>query len=262
MFPTIELFGREIGYYPLMVLCGVFAIGIYVSVTSEKRKYDYTDAIIFLLIIVIGLMVGGHLLYALVNYKSFSVFGDIENINTPAKFFNALSLVLGGNVFYGGLIGSIIAGYILVRKNNEYKKYVDIIVVGVPLFHFFGRIGCFLGGCCFGIESKIGFIYKYNPIEIANGVRRFPVQLLEASFNLFLFFLLHYLLCKRKFENKLIYVYLTIYATGRFFLEFLRGDAYRGIWFSLSTSQIISILIILAIIVIHIRKAIFLRSSR
>ena len=262
MFPTIEFFGREIGSYSLMVLCGIFAIGIYAGITSKKYKYDYTDAIIFLLIITIGLMLGGHLLYALVNYKSFYVFGNIENINTPVKIFNALNLVLGGNVFYGGLIGSIIAGYILIRKNNEYKKYVDIIVTGVPLFHFFGRLGCFLGGCCFGIHSEIGFIYEHSLIEEANGVRRFPVQLLESFFNLSLFFLLHHLLNKKKFENKLIYVYLAIYATGRFFLEFLRGDEYRGIWFFLSTSQIISILIILIIIFNYIRRSVFLPSSR
>jgi len=46
-----------------------------------------------------------------------------------------------------------------------------------------------------------------------------------------------------------LYVYLVIYSVGRFFLEFLRGDVNRGMWLFLSTSQLISILIILAVLI-------------
>jgi len=85
----------------------------------------------------------------------------------------------------------------------------------------------------------------------ANGITRFPVQLLEAVFNFLLFLLLNYLFKIVQFKNKIIYIYLLIYATGRFFIEFLREDAYRGIWLYLSTSQIISILIIFFIIIMY-----------
>ena len=133
-------------------------------------------------------------------------------------------------------------------KNEKYRKYIDIVSLNIPLFHFFGRIGCFLGGCCFGIPCKIGCTYTMGPIEQANGIARFPAQLLEALFNLCLFFLLNYLYKKRKMENALLYVYLIIYAAGRFFIEFLRGDEYRGFLFGLSTSQIISILIFCSVV--------------
>ena len=244
MFPYFELLGRPIGLYPIMTLCGVFSAGIYACVLANKRKYDYVDLIIFILLIFVGLIIGSHLLYMAINYKEIiDVFKNINKINTFEKKLESIGSIFSGSVFYGGLIGSLLTGLILIRKNDKYRKYVDIVALNIPLFHFFGRIGCFLGGCCFGIPCKVGFTYTHNPIEQANGVMRFPVQLLEAFFNVCLFFLLNYLFKKRKMENALIYVYLVIYSTGRFFIEFLRGDAYRGFLFGLSTSQIISIII-------------------
>jgi phosphatidylglycerol:prolipoprotein diacylglycerol transferase len=250
MFPYFTLFGRDLGLYSLMILCGVFASGIYACVMAKKFEYDYSDLIIFLLFVSIGVIIGSHLLYAVVNYNNFIYFfGNIKRINTFGKLFNVLNYLFGGSVFYGGLFGGLITGYIVSKNNSKYRNFFDIGVTSIPLFHFFGRIGCFLGGCCYGIESKIGVIYTINPIVEANGVRRFPIQIVEAIFNIVLFFLLSRLLFHKKLKDKLIYVYLTIYAAGRFCIEFFRGDTYRGIWFSFSTSQIISILIILVLII-------------
>jgi phosphatidylglycerol:prolipoprotein diacylglycerol transferase len=249
MFPHIEIFGRDIGLYSIMTLFGIFTGGIHACMLADKRKYDYVDIIIFILFIFIGVVIGSRLLYAVVNYKNIVyMFENIGKIDTAGKFFNVLQHTFGGSVFYGGLIGGIIAGYVLIRKDNKKTMFIDIVAINIPLFHFFGRIGCFLGGCCYGIPSKIGLTYTNNPITEANGITRFPVQLLEALFNLLLFFLLNYFYNNGKFKNKLICLYLVMYAAGRFFIEFLRGDAYRGIWLFISTSQIISVLIILTVL--------------
>jgi phosphatidylglycerol:prolipoprotein diacylglycerol transferase len=82
-------------------------------------------------------------------------------------------------------------------------------------------------------------------VEAANGVRRFPIQLVEAGLNLLLFFLLWYLFKKEKLQQRLLYLYFLIYPIIRFTLEFFRGDSYRGFLFGLSTSQLISILLFL-----------------
>jgi phosphatidylglycerol:prolipoprotein diacylglycerol transferase len=250
MFPYFTLFGRDLGLYSLMVLCGIFSSGIYACVMAKKFGYDYSDLIIFLLFVSIGVIIGSHLLYTIVNYSSvIYVFENIKKINTFKRLLNVLNYLFGGSVFYGGLFGGLTAGYIISKHNWKYKNFFDIGITSVPLFHFFGRIGCFLGGCCYGIESHVGFIYTINPIVEANGVRRFPIQIVEAIFNITLFFLLSYLLQHKKTKEKFVYVYLGLYATGRFFIEFFRGDTYRGIWFSFSTSQIISILIILVLLI-------------
>jgi phosphatidylglycerol:prolipoprotein diacylglycerol transferase len=238
-----------------MALCGIFSAGIYACAIAKKRKNDYVEIVYFILFIFIGVFAGSHILYALVNYKEvIYVFKNIEKINTFENFQYALTITIGGSIFYGGLIGGLITGYIVIKKNKKYAEYIDIVAVNIPLFHCFARIGCFLGGCCFGVHSETGFTFTNCPIEEANGVSRFPVQLLEASFNLGLFFVLNHLLKKDKLKDRLIYAYLVIYAVGRFFIEYLRGDAYRGMWWFLSTSQMISILILLFVLITFILR--------
>jgi phosphatidylglycerol:prolipoprotein diacylglycerol transferase len=231
------------------MLAGIFAAGIYVCRLCTKNGHDDSDGINFLLLVSIGVFAGGHILYSIVNYHIvIHVVRNISNINSFKNFLSAVYLIWGGNVFYGGLLGGMLTAIIIFKKRPQYRYLLDFATPAIPLFHFFGRIGCFFAGCCFGIESSFGFTFHHSIIGEANGVSRFPVQLIEALFNILLFFLLNYLLKKKIFENKLICVYLVIYATGRFFLEFLRGDAYRGIWLFLSTSQIISILIVFTVI--------------
>jgi phosphatidylglycerol:prolipoprotein diacylglycerol transferase len=249
MFPFVTIIGRTVGMYQIAVLAGIFAAGIYVCRLCAKNGHDDSDGINFLLLTSLGVFVGGRILYSIVNYRIFIyVVKNISNINSIKDFLSAVYLIWGGNVFYGGLLGGMLAAIIIFKKRPQYRYLTDFVTPAIPLLHSFGRIGCFLTGCCFGIESPFGFTFRHSIIGEANGVSRFPVQLIEASFNILLFFLLNYLLKKKTFENKLICVYLVIYATGRFFLEFLRGDAYRGIWLFLSTSQIISISIVLTVI--------------
>ena len=257
MLPNIEFLGNVFSYYQIALLFGIFAAGIHGCVIAHKNKLDYSEFIILALFIFLGVFLGCPILYAIVNYKNIiNVIQNINRIDSFQMFASAMIFIFGGTVFYGGLIGGLTAGFITIKKNNIYRRYLDIVAVNIPLFHAFGRIGCFLTGCCYGIESRIGFTYNHSLVESANGVNRFPVQLLEASFNLLLFFVLKYLYNKEKFKDNLLYVYLYTYATFRFFFEFLRGDAYRGIWLFLSTSQIISILIIIFVSILLIRRSI------
>ncbi|MCL2251439.1 MAG: prolipoprotein diacylglyceryl transferase [Treponema sp.] len=229
-----------------MMISGVLAFGFYAGLTAVKRKYNFIDMLMFFFILSIGVIFGSHLLYALVHYKN--TFNELENIKQK-NIISAIGSIFGGRTFYGGLIGALVLGWFVILKDKNYIKYFDIIALGIPLFHFFAKIGCFLAGCCYGIESKIGFKYIDNHSAETDEIIRLPVQLLESFFCIILFFYLNYLFIKNKFENKLIYLYLLIYSAGRFFIEYLRGDASRGIWFHLSTSQIISILIILFILI-------------
>ena len=108
--------------------------------------------------------------------------------------------------------------------------------------HGFARIGCFLAGCCYGVECEFGFTAHGNDLVPAvNDVSRFPVQLLESLGCFLIFFLILYLYRKGKLTGRLLFVYLGVYAVLRFCDEFLRGDAIRGFIFGLSTSQFISI---------------------
>jgi phosphatidylglycerol:prolipoprotein diacylglycerol transferase len=229
-----------------MVLLGIFSAGIYSCIYSKIKNIDYVETLILLLVACTGIILGSHILYIIVN---------IKHIGTKHPFANLIRLFFSGSVFYGGLIGSICITYVFRKRFTHYPQIIVIVTPAIPLLHFFGRIGCFLNGCCFGVKSSIGFISKSSPIDIANGVTRLPVQLIEAVFTLMLFIVLHNLKDKKTFKKHLFQFYLLLYSIGRFILEFYRGDIYRGIYFYLSTSQIISIIIfVIAIFSITIKN--------
>lgn len=245
MFPYINIFGKQLSTYSIMFLIGALLSGFLACKQIKKKGYNDYYMIVLLLIASIGVFIGGHLLYSITNINKLYLF-IIHIGNTPdvKTFFGAISDIFGGSVFYGGLIGGMIAGAIYIKKKKlPFNIFSDIVATIIPLFHFFGRIGCFLVGCCYGVESHIGFTYQHSLIESANHVNRFPIQLVEASYNLCLFIILYSLYKKNKLTGKLLGLYLVLYPIGRFIFEFFRGDEYRGFLFGLSTSQIISILL-------------------
>jgi len=247
MFPSFNIFGREIGLYPVMAIIGLLLAGIIAFRAAKKRGLDDNKMLSMLFAACGGLLVGGHLLYAITNYRYIEALiqNRFQVITSFARFLDMMGLIFGGSVFYGGLIGGMIAAAIYAKKAKiDFGAYSDAAAPSVPLFHVFGRLGCFFGGCCFGIESRFGLTTTLSPIQSGNGVSRFPVQLTEATFNLALFVFLSFMLKNNKLKSRLFLLYLMIYPVGRFFLEFLRGDEIRGFVFGLSTSQFISIMLL------------------
>ncbi len=257
MLGSFELFGKEYSYYAVLALIGALLAGAFSFIFAKKRGLNEVKMVFLLLFSVIGVFIGGHLLYAVTNIDKLAYLPKVQNF---MEFIYLMAFVFGGQVFYGGLLGGILAGviYAKVTKLDNFSGYADIAACAVPLFHVFGRIGCFLSGCCYGVESDFGFTFHNAVIESANGVNRFPVQLFEAGFNVCLFIFLLFMLGKDKFKNRLFMLYMFLYAIVRFILEYFRGDEYRGFLFGLSTSQIISVLIVITIglyaIIYKIRK--------
>ena len=247
MYPIVNIFGKEITTYAICALIGILVSGFYVCRTAKKRGHDDNDFIIFLLICSVGVLIGGRVVFALtrMNVIVELITNWSKYVTSFGSFIDCMSVVFGGSVFYGGLIGGMIFGVIYGKiKKLDLSEYANVCAPMVPVFLCFGRIGCFLGGCCYGIESSFGFTaYNNDLIPDLCGVNRFPVQLLEAGLNFLLFLFLDYLLRKNKFKGNLFALYLVIYAVIRFSDEFLRGDQNRGFLFGLSTSQIISIIL-------------------
>lgn len=250
MFSIIQELGLEPPYYGIMVTLGITACSILLLFTRKKR--DNIDGIELLLIAVaafIGAFLMSRIFYAIAHYeKLVYIITHPQNLFADLKsFIFYITDIFGGMVFYGGLIGACVGSYIYIKKAKlNINNYSDILAPCIPLFHAFGRIGCFLAGCCYGIESKLGFIHQHPITPYANGVRRFPVQLLEAGENLLICAILLLLLykCTRLGNGILIWIYGMVYPIIRFTNEFLRGDNMeRGYFGMLSTSQWISIFI-------------------
>ena len=229
MSHALELFGFTISMYFLSSIVGIiFAMGLALLRSRATRFHTSAEDIFFtVLCCVIGALLGA---------KVFQLMGNIILDGGNPGFWtleNWQGMLPGVGVFYGGLIGGFFLGLLYVCKSRlDAWEVIDIVVPSVPMFHILGRLGCFFVGCCYGHIS--------NSSVAINGL--IPVQLFEAGFNLLILVAMLFICPERKQKGVLLPLYLMAYATGRFVLEFFRGDVGRGI-FLLSTSQWISLLV-------------------
>lgn len=158
----------------------------------------------------------------------------------------------GGFVFFGGLLGALPFGIWYFRK---YKipawKAMDAMIPGLTIGHLFGRMGCFLAGCCYGkpTESLFGVRFYSDLVDRAyHGIPLHPTQLYEATSLGVLFLGLLWIFKNKKFDGQVTLTYLIGYPIIRSIIETFRGDLIRGFVIEgiLSTSQFISILVFLA----------------
>lgn len=248
MLPYIEIFGRMIGTYAICAFVGILVSGFVGYRLGRKFKICPEDIILLMISLSIGMVIGGHIMYGITNTGQ--IIELLKNASGYGfgKFVKQLGHYFGGMVFYGGFFGASTAVYIHVSrsKSMNLSEVFDIFAVVVPLFHMFGRIGCFLGGCCYGVECRWGFIVYDNLIQPEiNGVVRMPVQLVEAVCNFLIFLILLMIFKKSRNNGKLIYIYMILYPVVRFIMEFFRGDEVRGFLLGLSTSQWISIALLI-----------------
>ncbi len=149
----------------------------------------------------------------------------------------------GGLMFYGGLVAAALTlvVYALVRREHLFG-ITDLLVAVLPIGHAFGRLGCFMHGCCYGklTDSCVGVRFpKGSPAwweqsrgippllgpDAACSLPVIPTQLIEAAANLLLFAVLCWLYPRRHAQRGLVTgCYLIAYALLRFAVESLRGD--------------------------------------
>ncbi len=133
----------------------------------------------------------------------------------------------GGLVFYGGLIGASLATILYARvKHIGLWKLSDVLAPSIPLGYVFGRIGCFLNGCCYGSRCSLPWAVSY-PEGNLNGAPTFPVhpsQLYDSILSLLLYLGLAWLYRRKKFDGQVFAAYLLCYAITRSIVESFRGD--------------------------------------
>lgn len=243
MYPFIYIGNIEIPTYELIILCA-YILGLLICIPIA-RQYNIAPSFLYRawIFAAIGAVIGAKVLYMLTKLPHIIYNTSFFDISTYEK----LEYLFGGYVFYGGLIGGITAVFIFCKKYHfDIESTFLTLTPIIPFTHAFGRVGCFFGGCCYGIsyDGPLCVHFDENPISPhLHEVPRFPVQLLEALLNFILFIVIYRLAKKEKRIHSILQTYLICYSIERFFLEFLRGDIERGHFLLLSTSQWISILI-------------------
>ncbi|HHU54128.1 MAG TPA: prolipoprotein diacylglyceryl transferase [Clostridiaceae bacterium] len=243
MCSTYEIFGISIPAYGTLIVIGSL-FGLLVSyLLVKKNQPEFASDIVFSFLYgMIGVGIGGKLLFIIVELKHL-----IEAFRIGQGFkLLGIYILQGGYVFYGGLIGAFLMLLIYSRQFKfSLEKIILYLAPAIPLIHGFGRLGCLAAGCCYGIPCET-FGYELNHSPIAPpGIKLFPTQLLEAIYCFFIFIVLFTLFKKIKNGYKLISIYILFYSPFRFLIEFVRGDIQRGFIGIISTSQFISILLMI-----------------
>lgn len=246
----VEILGRSIPAYGLIIALGVICANIPAFLYLKKERLDTNDFIILEAYCFLGAFLGAKLLFLIVSF-------DLIQWNrvTEPDYFN--SLMQSGFVFYGGMLGGLLFVILAGRFHRiNAKDYIERLIFLIPFIHAFGRIGCYRAGCCYGITySGIGAVI-YSPGTLApHGVPLFPVQLIEAVLLVLISVLLMCLTIKGK-RSLTVPLYFITYGAVRFVLEFYRGDDVRGNYLFFTTSQWISMaLIILGSVILFRNEA-------
>jgi len=177
-----------------------------------------------------------HLFYFSILFLAFCFFGSLS--------LTRIIIHENGLSSYAGFISVILCAIIfekILPNNNIYLKYS---IISLPLIYAIGKIGCFLAGCCYGIEYNGIFSVTYT-----NGLNipLFPIQIVETIVFMIIFIILN----KLKNSNFIIELTLLTCSLSKFLLDFLRYDHMTKL---ITKNQIISIIIFIISILLIIRK--------
>tara|TARA_Y100000031_G_scaffold51374_1_gene58948 strand:+ start:147 stop:920 length:774 start_codon:yes stop_codon:yes gene_type:complete len=219
----------QIRYYGIIYVLG-FVIAYYLIDYIAKKKDIDIDTADLLFYLLLGTIIGSRIFYVLVyNPKYF--------LTNPLDIF---AIWHGGLSFHGGFIGVVIAVLIFCKKKKiSFLKLADIIVIPLSIALALGRIGNFLNGELYGRITNVPWAVKFKDAE---GFRH-PSQIYESLKNLFIFSVLWTLNKKNLPKGYLFSIFILMYSTLRFFVEFVRvPDSQLGfIIFSLSMGQVLSV---------------------
>ncbi|MGQ9664674.1 MAG: prolipoprotein diacylglyceryl transferase [bacterium] len=239
----IKFDGFGIPSYGTMLVIS-FIVALFL-VKKEAKKHNISPVLIENLAfwLMVGVIVGGRLLYVLFHLNEFQDFVGIFEI------WN------GGMMFFGGFIGAFIAGVIYVKKQKlSIFLLSDIISPCIALGEFFTRIGCFLNGCCFGVPTTLPWGVHFPRGSFADQAGLdcaiHPTQLYSSLFGLLLFFLLQRMLHRPHAQGSIFAYFLIFYGGFRFGIDFIRYYENMG---NFLINQLISIIIVITGIALLIK---------
>lgn len=247
MLPEIHLFDSIIIYvYGLCIVIGGYLTVSYVAFYGKKELNIAREKIIYgAFIVCLAAFIGGKFFFFLENPKLY--FG---------KPLNMLGSLNSGFVFFGSSIFAIPTMLWYFKRNNwPVLQMFDIMAFVGIITQLFGRLGCLMAGCCYGIptEGWMGIVFS-NPKSAAPlNIHLHPTQLYEitliGSIGIFLFWFKD----RKRFHGEVWFLYLILYSSGRIFTDMYRGDLEKSyiVQNILSHSQLISIIFIIITVVLY-----------
>lgn len=247
MHPVLfEIAGIKVYSYGFMIAIGAIAGVAYMAIQGRKEVgLTFDQANTLFLCIFAAAFIGG---------KVFLFFEDSSYyLDHPGKLLRGR-----GFVFYGSFLFAIptMWWYFKKQKLNAFKM-LDIMAITTCLVHFFGRLGCFMAGCCYGKPTDLFFGVTFTDAacyaEPLN-TPLFPTQLIEAVYILLIMIVLLIVRERRTFYGQLFLLYIILYAIGRSILEIYRGDTKRGFVIEnyVSHSQFVALVLIFIVLYVYV----------
>jgi phosphatidylglycerol:prolipoprotein diacylglycerol transferase len=217
-------------------------------------------------ILIFAGLIGGRLGFVLMHL------GDY--ISDPLSAINPLQggkLGISGLNLYGGIILALVAVLLyLRRKKLPVWAVCDLFAPTLGIGLAFGRIGCFLNGCCFGTPTTLPWGITFPPGSIPDSIlgqqALHPAQLYSSAYGITLYFLLHRILQRKRFDGHVMAVLLMAEAVFRYFIEYVRyyeGEMRlpRFLGMEPTYNQVIAILLFAAGLVIYFKAPRFLHRT-
>ncbi len=233
MHPILFRLGTLTVYsWGFMVALG-FAAGILVAFQrARKEGLSPEDIMDLSMWAIISALIGARSFYVIGFYSEF--------ISNPLSVFYVWE---GGMVFYGGLIFSMAAiGIMVRRKKLPLLKVLDIAAPTAAIGYSIGRIGCFLRGCCYGVKCDLPWGVHFP--DVAGLVH--PTQIYSSIAGLLIFIVLVIIRERKKYDGQVFFWGLMFYCVYRFIIEFFREYSIHV--FGLTQSQWITVALLLAIL--------------
>jgi phosphatidylglycerol---prolipoprotein diacylglyceryl transferase len=254
--------------YGLMIATG-FVAAIWLAQREARRQGQDAERLGDLAFwVLVSALVGSRLYFIAVNWADY--FGDgawvtFRGVRVP----RVLAIWEGGLVFYGGFMGAALTAWWYMRRHGmRFLPHADTMIPSLAIGHFFGRLGCFAAGCCWGAvsHSHLPWLAKFPPASLAyqafagrpNAAELIapdrlttlpvhPTQLYESLGELTLFALLVLVVRPNKrFHGQVFATWLMAYAVLRTAVELFRGDIERGVVAGLGVGQWTSLAIFAA----------------
>ena len=185
---------------------------------------------------------------AMIGAKVPFVAAEWPNVFSPLGWFSHGKTILAGIV--GGYLGVEIAKKITGVKVKTGDTFAIPVAVAVAI----GRIGCFVGGCCFGKPTELPWGVHFHLADENDTILRHPTQLYEASFHALMAIFMTVLLRRGSIKGQLIKFYLLCYLVFRFITEWLRPEV--TIYYGLTGYQLSSMALIPMFLYLWYRDAV------
>lgn len=233
MYPILFKIGPlALRSWGFMLLIG-FVLGYWLAV-KRAEKYNIPKAVLLdlALYLLLAGIIGGRLVYVLLNINFYA--------HNPLQI---IAIWNGGLSFYGSLGAGVLTTIVFCRRRGiSFFRIADLLTPSLALGYAFGRIGCFLNGCCYGVPTNLPWGVRFPGVFFGEPVH--PVQLYASASNFLFMFVLLWFDKRKKAEGHTFALYMMLYSFYRGLAEILRkGATAQTLFDGITQGQVASVVL-------------------